>query len=664
VTSGNLVAIADNALENAQGELTPVTQCYAYNGLNRLESAWTITGSGSGCASSSAGNSASLDTSATKYASAWEYSTAGRVTSVSDLLASTSRAYDPAGVDPANPAAVHTITNPDIPAIPAVPAVPPSEENPEGVAEIPAVPAVPVAADTFTYDALGRMTERVTHVADPVARTVTAHTLALTWDASSNLVKTIQDGHTVVYVYDSSGQRVAQIGVTAATATAYLGATELTDPNTGVNATVPADLVGASFITGTRYYTLGGATVAVRQAPTTASPTDKLSFLFGDVQGSAEVMVTHTIDANGALSAITADSVHRNAYTPYGATRGSGTIAENDNLTISKGWLNQVSDEASTGLVYLNARYYDPLVSRFLSPDPQMNPSDPRTLDAYVYANDNPIAYFDPTGLFGLIVDGGARRHGSVEQTSMTPTTAQVAKISANAQAKGEAKRKAAADAAYKAALDKAGLVLLADGSTGCKNNQCYYNMTNYTNPLAKPDGGYGDKSDPNHPISEAEYYFQMAFLTLLLWALLPPAAPFGVAGDATSVATRGGTGAAETAADGGLSSDLAALAESNVTNSGSTVLGSYPRYIEVAQGRGASYFDIGDAWNGLSASERTAANNLFLDGRMAAGDTFFLTTPRGLIDSGSQLADEVAYVTRTGSGYHWVYQWSIAPGG
>ena len=589
----------------------------------------------------------------TAYSSAWAYSTAGRITSVDDLLATapTSRDY---GYDAAHPAAVVSITNPEIPA--------------QGE-----TPAVPVASDTFTYDALGRMLTRVTHEVVPNVGTAgvhaVEHTLALTWDASSNLVKTVEVDPTgtsqVTYLYDSSGQRVAQIGDSAHTATAYLGATELTDPNTASNATVPADLVGAAFITGTRYYTLGGATVAVREASATpTSPSGTLSFLFGDLQGSAEVMVSYPVSAAGVVDLNAAPLVSRNAYTPYGATRGSGTIAENDNLTISKGWLNQVSDEASTGLVYLNARYYDPLVSRFLSPDPQMNPSDPRTLDAYVYANDNPIAYFDPTGLFGLIVDGGARRHGSVEQTSMTPTTAQVAKISANAQAKGEAKRKAAADAAYKAALDKAGLVLLADGSTGCKNNQCYYNMTNYTNPLAKPDGGYGDKSDPNHPISEAEYYFQMAFLTLLLWALLPPAAPFGVAGDATSVATRGGTGAAETAADGGLSSDLAALAESNVTNSGSTVLGSYPRYIEVAQGRGASYFDIGDAWNGLSASERTAANNLFLDGRMAAGDTFFLTTPRGLIDSGSQLADEVAYVTRTGSGYHWVNQWSIAPGG
>jgi RHS repeat-associated protein len=92
--------------------------------------------------------------------------------------------------------------------------------------------------------------------------------------------------------------------------------------------------------------------------------------------------------------------VSRNAYAPYGTTRGAGTSAGNDGLAISRGWLNQVSDEASTGLVYLNARYYDPLVARFVSPDPLMNPTDPKTLDPYRYADNNPISYTDATGLF------------------------------------------------------------------------------------------------------------------------------------------------------------------------------------------------------------------------------------------------------------------------
>jgi RHS repeat-associated protein len=370
LSKGTLTAITD-----AANPAAAVSQCYAYNGLNRLESAWTIAGSGSGCASSFAGNSTNPDGSATAYASAWDYSTAGSITSVDDLLAPTTRTYTP---DTVHPAAAASITTPEIAAVPA-----------EG--EDPGSPAVPAVTDTFAYDALGRQIERVTDAGGPAESTLT-----LVWDASSNLVKTVMDDAEVVYVYDSSGQRVAQMGVTAATATAYLGATEVTDPDTGVNADLVADpnaLDGSTFITGTRYYALGGATVATRTG-------SSLSFLFGDVQGSAQVMVTHTIAPDGTLDAITENSVSRNAYAPYGTTRGAGTSADNDGLAISRGWLNQVSDEASTGLVYLNARYYDPAVARFVSPDPLMNPSDPKTLDPYRYAENNPISFTDATGLF------------------------------------------------------------------------------------------------------------------------------------------------------------------------------------------------------------------------------------------------------------------------
>jgi RHS repeat-associated protein len=138
----------------------------------------------------------------------------------------------------------------------------------------------------------------------------------------------------------------------------------------------------------------------VRSAHTAASSPGTLSFLFGDVQGSAQVMVTHAIAPDGTLDAITENSVSRNAYAPYGTTRGAGTSAVNDGLAISRGWLNQVSDEASTGLVYLNARYYDPAVARFVSPDPLMNPEDPKTLDPYRYAENNPVSFTDATGLF------------------------------------------------------------------------------------------------------------------------------------------------------------------------------------------------------------------------------------------------------------------------
>ena len=73
-------------------------------------------------------------------------------------------------------------------------------------------------------------------------------------------------------------------------------------------------------------------------------------------------------------------------------------------LDLERGWLSQIADEdptaGGTGLTYLNARYYDPVASRFITPDPPMNPSDPKTLDPYRYSENNPVFYSDASGLF------------------------------------------------------------------------------------------------------------------------------------------------------------------------------------------------------------------------------------------------------------------------
>ncbi len=227
------------------------------------------------------------------------------------------------------------------------------------------------------YDAAGRM----------ISRTVDGVQTQLVWDVSSNLVGTEGAGGHVVYGYDGSGQRVVQVrladaaaGVTGS-ATAYVASGEVTDPNT--DGSVTGD------VTATRFYTFGGATVAAR------TDDGQLSLLLGDEQGSTSVMMPVPVDASGVMQpacVADAEAAVRTAYTPYGELRGVG------NAEIDRGWLGQVED-AGTGLTYLNARYCDPVLQRFLSPDPLMDPGDPRTLDAYRYAENNPVAYMDPSGL-------------------------------------------------------------------------------------------------------------------------------------------------------------------------------------------------------------------------------------------------------------------------
>ena len=57
--------------------------------------------------------------------------------------------------------------------------------------------------------------------------------------------------------------------------------------------------------------------------------------------------------------------------------------------------------DASTGLYFYNARYYDPQLGRFTQPDTIVqNPSDPQNLNRYSYVRNNPIRFVDPSGHF------------------------------------------------------------------------------------------------------------------------------------------------------------------------------------------------------------------------------------------------------------------------
>jgi hypothetical protein len=100
------------------------------------------------------------------------------------------------------------------------------------------------------------------------------------------------------------------------------------------------------------------------------------------------------------------------------------------------------------------------------------------------------------------------------------------------------------------------------------------------------------------------------------------------------------------------------------MTDSRDTVLGRYkdqPNYIDKANARRASYFDIGDAWKSLSETQRTAANDHFLDVIAGRGDRVLLSTPKYDIPSGTSLAHEIQYLTQE-KGYVWVNQWSLRP--
>ena len=59
----------------------------------------------------------------------------------------------------------------------------------------------------------------------------------------------------------------------------------------------------------------------------------------------------------------------------------------------------QYSNVSDFGLMYYNARFYDPLLSRFTSADTLIpEPGNPQSWDRYSYVNNSPLMYTDPSG--------------------------------------------------------------------------------------------------------------------------------------------------------------------------------------------------------------------------------------------------------------------------
>ena len=172
-------------------------------------------------------------------------------------------------------------------------------------------------------------------------------------------------------MYDGSGQRMEQSVNTSGTttATAYL-------------------LGGVEEVTGgviTTYLGVAGLPSAVRVGST-------LSYLVSDGLNS----VSEAFDTAGNETAA-------QLYTPYGQTRYSSGV-----MPTAKGFTSQRAD-ATTGLDYYGARYYDARAGQFTSAD-----SIPNGLSPYAYVTCNPETDTDPTG--HLIIQGSGDGSNSSPQ--------------------------------------------------------------------------------------------------------------------------------------------------------------------------------------------------------------------------------------------------------
>ncbi len=184
------------------------------------------------------------------------------------------------------------------------------------------------------------------------------------------------------YMDDASGNRVLRRSAS----------TDLSGNPASASATITVDAFGleehtyqyAGSGTGltatgnTYYYDLGGQLLGTLSGTTTQST----SFLLTDSLGSVVASISNTAGSAQVLG--------NQLYGPYSNQRyTAGTLGT------AKGFTGQYADDL-TGLDDYGARYYDPVIGRFLSAD--ILQGNQVGLDPYDYVGGNPETDTDPTG--------------------------------------------------------------------------------------------------------------------------------------------------------------------------------------------------------------------------------------------------------------------------
>ncbi len=338
---GNITKLNDVAPgDTNQTGASTWRQCFTYDYLARLSRAWTS--SGNTCATPTTSNLGSQN----PYDETYTYDKSGNRTALKRVTLNSSSKAVTATSTSSYPAA--------------------SAQRPHAPTQVVTATATAGTSGTssvtesFGYDAVGSTTSR-TKTSTP--------TTTITYDEEGHQKTATKNGVTSEYVYDADGNRLLER--TGTTSRLWMGGDQLTK-------TVSS---GTTTVVGERTYSVDGEPVATR---TGAS---KITLHVNDHQGTPVV----------GVDSATTSAVSKRRYGPFGRLLRDSTTATA--WPTQRNFLNQNLDSVGQ-TVHLGAREYDPTLGRFLTVDPVAEPDDPQQLNGYAYAENSPITFADPSGLF------------------------------------------------------------------------------------------------------------------------------------------------------------------------------------------------------------------------------------------------------------------------
>ncbi|XHL99163.1 MAG: putative Ig domain-containing protein [Microcoleus anatoxicus] len=259
---------------------------------------------------------------------------------------------------------------------------------------------------SYTYDAVGNRLTKTDSVSG-----VTTYT----YNNLNQLSTSTTNGVATIYSYDSNGNLISE--VTGSNSTVYLWANDGENRLMGVT----VNEGGVTRNLGYQYNAQGVRVGKVVDGVETRYLIDELQPYAQvleeyDALGNAKGSYVYGYDLIGKLQGNQPSFYHVDGL---GSTRvltnGLGAVTDSysydafGNLIVSAGGSNNAylfageQRDGETGLDYLRARYYDPLVGRFVSADAYEGTlDDPMSLHDYQYAHANPVVNTDPSGYFSI----------------------------------------------------------------------------------------------------------------------------------------------------------------------------------------------------------------------------------------------------------------------